>query len=145
MLAEHGAERLLAAQVRAGQIGGQDLVPVGALHAQGELVAGDAGVIDQNVDFAEAGDGGLDAGLDLLFTGHIDLEGFSLPTGTADLVGGFLQLLLIPRRQGHGGARFRQRQGAGAPDALRGAGHQRHTSVQPDAAISGACLRHGCS
>ncbi len=44
---------LLDAEIGGSEIGLQDGVPVGALHAHDELVAGDAGVVDQDVDFAE--------------------------------------------------------------------------------------------
>ena len=54
-LLEHCAEGLLDAQVRAGEVGAEHCVPVVELHAEGEGVAGDGGVVDENVEAAEFG------------------------------------------------------------------------------------------
>jgi hypothetical protein len=59
-------------------------IPVGALHAHDQLVAGDAGVVDQDVDFAELGDGGFDGFLDLVFVGDVEGEGRGLAAGRGD-------------------------------------------------------------
>ena len=118
----------LDAEICGGQIGLQDGVPVGALHAHDELVAGDAGVVDQDVDLAELGDGGLDGGFDLLFVGDVERKGGGLAAGGGDFGDQFVQLLLIARGGGHGGAVFGEAQGAGASDALRGAGDEGYAS-----------------
>jgi hypothetical protein len=36
------------------------------------LVASDAGIVDEDVDFAELSDGGLEGGLDLLFVADVE-------------------------------------------------------------------------
>ena len=94
-LLEHGADDLLDAEIRGSQIGLQDGVPVGALHAHDELIAGDAGVVDQDIDLAELGDGGLDGGLDLLFVGDIESEGRGFAAGGGDFGDQFVELFLI--------------------------------------------------
>ena len=56
-----------ARRERRGQIGGDDRVPVLALHAHQQLIARDAGVADQDVEPAVARD---DAGRQLLERGR---------------------------------------------------------------------------
>ena len=65
---------MLDAEIGGGEIGLEDGVPVGALHAHDQLVAGDAGVVDQDVDFAELGDCGFDCGFNLVFVGYVERE-----------------------------------------------------------------------
>ena len=69
---EHGLHAGLGEEKGAGEIGGEDVVPVVALHAQGEDVAGDAGVVDEDFDAAEVFDDGLGAGFDGLFAGDVE-------------------------------------------------------------------------
>ena len=106
----------------------EDGVPVGALHAHDELVAGDAGVVDQDVDFAELGDDGFDRGFDLLFVGDVESEGGGLAAGGGDFADQFVQFFLIASGYGHGRAVFGEAQGAGASDALRRAGDEGYSS-----------------
>ena len=73
-LFEHGADHRLNAEIGRSEIGLQNGVPVGAFHAHDELVAGDAGIVDQDVDFAELGDDGFDGGFNLLFVGNVESE-----------------------------------------------------------------------
>ena len=72
-------ERLLDAEVRAGEIGAHDGVPIVGLHAHGQAVAGDGGVVDQNVELAEFFEDLLEAGFDLFAVGdvHFHGEGFA--------------------------------------------------------------------
>ncbi len=92
------------------------------------MVAGDAGVVDEDVDFAELGDGGFHGGLDLLFVGDVESEGYRLAAGGGDFADQFVQFFLIARGYGYGGAVFGEAQGAGAAYALRGSGDQRNPS-----------------
>ena len=108
-----------------GQVGVDYVVPVGALHAHDQLIAGDAGIVDQNVDLAEARDHGLRDGLDLLFIADVELERRRLAAFAVDLVGQLLQLLLIAGAQRHLRARLGQHQRARAANALRRSGYQR--------------------
>ena len=63
----------LNAQISRGEIRLQHAHPSRhALHAHDELVAGDAGIIHQNIDLAELRRGRLDGGLDLLFVGDVE-------------------------------------------------------------------------
>ncbi len=105
-----------------GEIGIEDGVPVGALHAHDELVARDAGIVDEDVDLAEAGDRRFDGGLHLVFVGDVHGEGGGFAAGGADRGGEFFQLLLIARRYGNAGSLTREVERAGVADALRGSG-----------------------
>jgi hypothetical protein len=59
----HALHDGLHGEERAAEVGLQDDVPVFGLHAQGETVLGDSGVVDQNANGAEIfcglGEGGL--------------------------------------------------------------------------------------
>ncbi len=54
-LLHHAADDGLGQQKGCAQVGGQDVIPVGTLHSQQQGVAGDPGVVDQDVDFSELG------------------------------------------------------------------------------------------
>ena len=118
-LFEHGTDYLLDAEIGGGQIGVEDGVPIGALHAHEQLIAGDASVIDQNVDFAELRHRRFDAGLYLLFVRNVHDEGSSVATGSRDLSYQFVEFLTITRGYSYGCALPRQRSRAGMADALR--------------------------
>ena len=108
------------------EVGGDDRIPVGALHAHKQSIAGDAGVVDQDIDFPKLVYCCFNAGFDLIFAGDIHLEGRGFASGSFDLVYRFGQLFLIARGQGHFCAGLGQRNGAGAADALRRAGDERN-------------------
>ena len=91
---------MLDAEVRRGEIGLQHRVPVGAFHAHDELIAGDAGVVDQDVDLCRTGRWRFDGGLDLLFVGNIEGEGCGLAARGRDFADQFIQLLPIARGDG---------------------------------------------
>src|SRR5208282_701348 len=116
-LLQHGAGDLLNTEIRGGEIGLQHGIPVGPFHADDELVAGDAGIVDQNVDLPELGDGGLDRGLDLLFIRDVDRKRGSFPAGGGDLVYQFVQLLVISRGDGNRRAFCGELQCAGSSNA----------------------------
>ena len=97
-LLHHRAQHCLRAQIRTGEVGIDDAIPIRALHAQYKLVMGDAGIIHQNVDLAELTDGSLDRGLDLFLVANVHLENGGLTSGGGDLGANFAQFLLIPRR-----------------------------------------------
>ena len=59
-LLEHGSGDVLDAEVCRSKIGLQNGVPIGTLHAHDQLVAGDAGVVDQDIDLAQLRDRTLD-------------------------------------------------------------------------------------
>jgi hypothetical protein len=113
-----------------GQVGAQHIVPVRALHRHHQPVAGDAGVVHQDLDLAEALEHRFGAGLDRLLAGYIQRKRRRLAAGRLNLRHCLGQLDLIPRRQRHGGASPRQFQRARPPDSLRSAGHQRNSSLQ---------------
>lgn len=110
------------------EIGLQHGVPVSPLHPHDELVAGDAGVIDQDVDFAELADGCFHRRLNLLFVGDVESEGRGLAAYGGDLLDQFVQLLLITRGYGYRRARGGELQRAGSSYALRCSGDERYAS-----------------
>jgi hypothetical protein len=59
-LLEHVLEGGLGHEERAGEVDGEDLVPVLVFELEGELVGGDAGVVDEDVEAAVAVDDLLD-------------------------------------------------------------------------------------
>src|SRR5271157_523814 len=127
-LLEHRADDLLNREVGGSEIGLEDGIPVGALHAHDQLIAGDAGVVDQDIYLAELRDGGFDRGLDLLFVADIESKCARLAARSADFTDHFVQLFLIPCGDRNSRAVFGKAQGAGASNALRGASDQRYSS-----------------
>ena len=79
----------------------QHVVPIRALHAQHQPVAGDPGIVDQDLDFTESFQNSPGAGLDGLFAGHIQREGRSLAAGSFNLRNRLGQFRLIPGRERH--------------------------------------------
>jgi hypothetical protein len=127
-LLEHGTGDLLGTEICRSEIGLQDGVPIGALHAHDELVAGDAGIVHQDVNLVELGDRGFNGGLDLLFIGDVESERCRLSAGRGNFVYQLIQLVLIARGDGDCRARRGESQRAGPSDALRRACDQRHPS-----------------
>jgi len=101
-------------------------VPVLALHAHDELVAGDAGVVDQDLQAAELGGDVLYGLLDAFFVGDVHLEAGGLATGGGNFFDHGGQLVFHDVGHGDRGAGLGQRQGNGAADALRRAGDERN-------------------
>ena len=69
--AHHAAHRGARQPERGGEIDRDDLVPVLVLHAHEKIVAGDAGIVDQNIDVPHGGFGGRHQLLDLGRVGQI--------------------------------------------------------------------------
>src|SRR5882757_7714240 len=115
----HRRQHLLDAKMRAGEIGADDGVPVVGLHAHGQAVAGDGGVVDQDVDLAEFFEDGFEPGLDLVDVGDVHFDGEGFPALGDDLLHKFGQLLLVPRGNGDLGAGFGEGVRSVAANALR--------------------------
>jgi len=64
-----------------------------ALHAQGEYVASDAGVVDQDLKLAEVGEDSFSAGFDGVFVRDIQREGLGSAALRGDFCGDLCQLL----------------------------------------------------
>ena len=92
-----------------------------------------AGVVDEHVQAAVLGVGGLDERAGLLLVGDVDLVD---RRGTLELLRELLEAIAPACRQGHRGARARQRRRGGRADARRGA------SDRGDAACQ-RLVRHG--
>ena len=121
----------------------QHRIPVGPLHAHDQLIAGDAGIVHQDVDLAELRTGRLDRGLDLLFIGNVESEGRSLPARGGNFVNQFVQLLLITRGNGNRRARRGELQRAGSSNALRCA-VTNATRPERDMRFSRVCVDSDC-
>ncbi len=104
-LLEHRAHDLLGAHISGSEISLQHRIPVGTLHPHDQLVARDAGVVDQDVDLAELGDRRLDGGLDLFLVVYVDGEGCGFAAGAANLIDQFVELFLIAGGDGHSRSR----------------------------------------
>ena len=96
-LAHHQLAGSLAAEEGAFQVGVDDLVEVLFLHAQDELVGGDAGVVHQHIQSAEGLGGGVHQGLAGGGVGDVRLQGDGLHPIGAAVFGGLF------RRSGTGG------------------------------------------
>ena len=115
---QHGAKRLLDAQMRAGEVGAQYGFPVVQFHAHGKAIARDRGVVHQNVEPAEL----LETCLKPAFT--CSASATSIVTRQRRAVSGFdfgdtaSELLGVARGDGNLRASLRQRERGGAADAL---------------------------
>ena len=111
-------------RIGAGEIGVDDGVPVGALHAHDQLVAGDAGVVDQDIDLAEVRKSGLDCGFHVVFGCDIHLESGGVAACGFDLFDHGGEFFFIARAERDGVSGFSEGDGAGTSDALRCAGDE---------------------
>src|SRR6266852_579902 len=120
----HDGKRLLDAEMSAGEIGAEDGVPVVGFHADSEAVAGDGGVVDEDVEAREFFEDGLEADFDLVEVGdvHFDSEGFPALSGELLDEGG--EFFFVARGDGDLGAGFGEGQGGVAANALGGAGDE---------------------
>ena len=113
-----------------GEVGLDDVVPGVVLHAHHERVAGDASVVDENVDAAEFGDRvdhGLGGGLTVADVEH-DAAALAAEFGDAgrDAFGaGFAR-----GRADHGGAGLHEGFKNGSADASARAGHERDAALE---------------
>ena len=124
LLEHHGHKGLAVVEHRA-QVHLHDEVPVLGLHAQQQVVAGDAGVVDQGVEAAVfflhlLGDGhglvvvGGVAGYEAALGAHFAQLGEELGAG----------LVLLKVGENHCGTLFCEGEGGAATDTARAAGHQ---------------------
>ena len=101
-----------------GEVGGEDVVPVLALHAEGEDVAGDAGVVDEDVNAAEVDNDRFGTLFDGVFAGDVEREGVGGASGCGDLSGYFGELVGVPGGERDGGSGGGEAEGAGAANSL---------------------------
>ena len=100
-----------------------DHVPILLGHAHGKAIAGEAGVVDQDVDAGEIGEDLLDERLHGGVVG--DVHGVGLGQAgvlRVDLIGGALGIRLRAGNHGHARAFAGEAQGDGVADAAAGAG-----------------------
>ena len=106
------------------------------------VVEGAAGIVDENVDTAEALDGAVNDRLDIALLHHVAPEEGG-PVAGADLLQRLLTLVLVPPVDRHLGAFTQVRLGDSAADASRPSGNERYLSRQ-DCIIAGPLLDRGC-
>ena len=120
----HGADDGAGKEEGGAEVGVEDALPVFVAHAQEECVAGDAGVVDENVDFLKFLEDGFGEGLGGFGVGDVAGEGVGLSTGGA---AGFDSGCEAFRRAGHegqGGAVLGEEFGNGEADSAAGAGDE---------------------
>ena len=110
--------------MRAGEVGANHCVPIFELHAQGEGVAGNGRVVDQDIELAEFREDLLESGFDLRRVGDVHGDGEGLAAGGFDFGDERGQLFGIAGSDGDLGAGSGEGEGGGAADALRGAGDE---------------------
>ena len=128
--AHHRGQRLLGAQVRTGEVGSKDGLPILLLHAHGQPVASNRGVVHQDVKLAEFFKHGLEDCLYLFRIGNVQFHRESL----AALRGNFFHqrhefpFIACGHRYFRAGLGKCER--GFASDALRGARNQCHFVFQ---------------
>jgi hypothetical protein len=100
-------------------------VPVGVGHLEQQVVAGDAGVVDQHDRRAELGGDPVDGGLHLLGVADVGADGQRPAAGGLDRLDGALGVGLVEVEHGDGEPVLGQPLGGGGADAAGGAGDDR--------------------
>ncbi len=124
----HGTAGDLHAVESAFEINVQDHVPIFFFHPGDEIIPGDAGIVNQNIQTAAALDNGIDGAADFVQDRDVKRQNFGPgPFGSGQVAGFGSQFEIghIIDIEHH--ARFSQSQDAGSPDAPGGAGNQGHT------------------
>jgi len=129
-LLDHGSQDGLGAEEDAGQVGGQDRVPVRVLHAQHQVVPGHAGVVHQAVDPAVGLEDPSGRGGDRRAVGDVDRDGLGPAAGACDLLHGLRQTGAVPSREHDHGALGSERARDGPSDATRAPRHQDDLPVE---------------
>ena len=102
---DHLATKALRGDEVAGEVDVEDLVPVTQRQVFHGCEAQDAGSVDEDVDAAEVGDGGIDSGLNLGLVGGVHLVALGVDAKLGGEVGGRgLDLLLVQVEQDDVGA-----------------------------------------
>ena len=103
----------------------EDEVVVGFADVEERLADLDAGVVDEDVEAAEGGDGGTDQARSLRRHADVGAQHDRLAAELLDLRrDGARLVLLAVEVHGHVGALARKAQGDGLPDPARAAGHE---------------------
>ena len=129
---QHDPALGLGAEEHAGQVQGDDLVPLLLGHRFGGFPEADAGIVDADGELAPAFHDGVDHGLHLIGLGHVGDDGHGVDALGLQLCGDRLGVVVVDVHNRDGGAGFAQRVGVGAADALAAARDQRYPAVQPE-------------
>src|SRR5215472_416556 len=118
LLLEHDFPGGLRTEKSSGQVGFNDLIPIGHGHLFRGRAPGDAGIVDKNVDAAELRHGGIDQVLHAGLVLHIAAEGQGTHADPFHVVSCLFTALFFARAQDEVGATLSQR--------------FRHLATQPD-------------
>ena len=113
---------MLDAEVGAGEIGAQDRFPIVRLHAHGQAVAGDGGVVDQDVETAEALEELLEPYFDLFDVGDVHFDGECFVAFGDEFANKRVQFFFGAGGDGYLGPGLREGQGSIATNAVGGSG-----------------------
>ena len=125
-LRHHG----LRHQKCAGQVRREDVVPILALHPQGQDVPRDSGVVDEDVDRAEVCDHRLGALFDRVFTRDVQRKGMGSPTRSGDLAATSPSLSRLRAASATDAPATGQFQRTCAPNSLRSSCNQCDTTCE---------------
>ncbi len=129
-LALHHPERRAGAQERRGQVGLDDLVPQLERHFVDRGAIGDAGVVDQHVDGAEALDRAIEQVLHRGFVGHVGRDRERFGAHALELRHQRLEPLGAARGEHDLGALAGEDERTGLADARAGAGDHHDATLQ---------------
>jgi hypothetical protein len=140
LVGDHLRHDRAAHQVGRDQVDLDDATPdVGRELPGGGVAAGDAGVVDQDVDLAMRLGDAFGRGGDVGLAGQLDHVGADA-AGLAELALGLGELLAVRVPQGDRGARGEHALGDGVADALRAAGDDGDAALQVDPVHEGQSL-----
>src|SRR5207342_1908446 len=128
----HGAHDRLAGAIDAGEVGVEDGVPVLVLHPHQQVVAGDAGIVDEDRNGSELGGDRIDERIDRRSVVHVQRP--AVTTGCGEPLVDCSGAGVGRRRADHCRALRGQFVGDGGADAAAGTGDQRN--------FSGKCVVH---
>ena len=120
--AHHVAQDAAGQDEHRGQVDGDDVVPLFVLHAHEQIVVGNAGIVDQDVDLAESL---LRFLAEFGHCGAVAEIARQHEHAAAELAGESVELILVGARNRDGRALCVQRLGDRPADAAGGAGDQR--------------------
>lgn len=127
---DHVGEGELAEVHEAFDVDGLHAIPVGFGGFEEEAAGVDAGVVDEGVDVAVAGDGGVDGGFAVGTVGYVALEGVGGAAGGVDLSGLGLGSGFVDIEDVDVGAVLGEEFGDARADAKGGAGDERDVVVR---------------
>src|SRR5438067_1994849 len=118
-LFQHGADHRLDAEIRSSEVGIEHGVPIRTLHAHDKLIAGDTGIVYQDVDLAESVECSFEPCFDLVFLSDVHCDTRGLSAGSSYFRFNLPKLLHIACSKCHAGTLCREPQRASPTNSLR--------------------------